>query len=131
MAGDIGIVGRQILLTVGTQSILGVQTKGLTANNERLDTTDDNSDGWASAMAIAGQKSLELSMSGLLKNLELLAAYFNNSQMFEATITYPDGSTATGSFFLDSFSHTGEYNGLATFDASLSSSGEVTFTAGI
>ena len=131
MAADIGMIGRQIALTIGGQTILGVQTKGLTANNERLDTTDDGSDGWASAMATAGQKSVELSMSGLLKNLELLAAYYNASQMFPATITYPDGSEVAGSFFLDSFSHTGEYNGVPTFDASLSSSGEVTFTAGV
>lgn len=131
MSVGIGIVGRQVLVTIGSQSILGVQTKGLTLNNERLDTTDDNASGWAEAMATAGQKSVEMPISGLLKNLELLAAYYNSSQIFAATITYPDGSEVTGDFFLDSFSETGEYNGLKTFDATFSSSGEVTFTAGV
>lgn len=131
MSVGIGIVGRQVLVTIGSQSILGVQTKGLTLNNERLDTTDDNASGWAEAMATAGQKSVEMPISGLLKNLELLAAYYNSSQIFAATVTYPDGSTVEGDFFLESFSHTGEYNGLSTFDATFSSSGEVTFTAGI
>lgn len=131
MSVGIGIIGRQVLITIGSQSILGIQTKGLTVNNERLDTTDDNADGWAEALAVPGQKSVELPISGLLKNLEMLAAYFASSQIFAATITYPDGSEVTGDFFLESFSETGEYNALKTFDATFSSSGEVTFTAGV
>jgi predicted secreted protein len=134
MSVGIGIVGRQVLLTVGGVTILGVQTKGMTCNNERLDTSDDNSGGWAEAMAITGEKAITIPISGVLKNLGLLAGYFNGggsgSQMFELQMTYPDGSVAEGDFFLDSFSETGEYKGLKTFDASFSSSGEVVFTAG-
>lgn len=130
MSVGIGIIGRQVLMTIATQTILGVQTKGLTVNNERLDTTDDASDGWAEALALPGQKSIEVPISGVLKNLELLAAYFDTSQMFALEITYPDGSVVAGDFFMNSFSETGEYNSLKTFDATFSSSGEVTFTPG-
>jgi predicted secreted protein len=131
MSVGIGIIGRQVAITIGSQTILGVQTKGLSVNNERLDTSDDAAAGWAEALATSGQKSVELPISGLLKNLELLAAYFAASQIFAATVVYPDGSEVEGDFFLESFSETGEYNGLKTFDATFSSSGAVTFTAGV
>lgn len=134
MSAGIGIVGRQVLLTIGGITILGIQNKGMTCNNERLETGDDQAEGWAEAMAIPGEKAVTIPVSGLLKNLGFMAAYFNGggsgSQVFECQMTYPDGSTAEGDFFLDSFSETGEYKGLKTFDASLSSSGEVVFVAG-
>jgi predicted secreted protein len=129
MSVGVGIVGRQVLLTVGGQTILGTQTKGLTCNNERLETGDDNSGGWTEALAIPGEKSIELPISGVLKNLELLAAFFNGggsgSQIFECQILYPNGYMVTGDFFLGSFTETGEYNGLKTFDATFTSSGQV------
>ena len=131
MAVGQGIIGREVTLTVGGVSILGVQTKGLTVNNEPLDTTDDNSAGWAEALAIPGQKSVEMPFSGLVKNLELLRAIMvNESQIYACVMTYPDGSDVTGDFFMANFNETGEYNGLKTFDVSLQSSGEPTFTAG-
>jgi len=131
MSAGIGIVGRNVLMTMATQTLLGVRVKGLTLNNERLDTTDDSNDGWAEAFAVAGRKNVEFSVSGLVKNLELVRAYFaSESQIFPVLLTYPDGSTIAGDFFYDSMNPTGEENTLVTFDASFSSSGPVTFTAG-
>ena len=127
-----GIVGRDVLMTIAGQTALGGRVKGISLNNERLDTTDDQADGWAEALAVAGRKSVEFTFSGLVKNLELVAAYFaTDSQIFTVTLTYPDGSVVSGDFFFDSMSPTGEENGLVTFDASFSSSGEVTFVAGV
>lgn len=134
MSVGIGIVGRQVLLTIGGITVLGIQTKGMSCNNERLECGDDQAEGWAQAMAIAGEKTVSIPISGVLKNLGLFAAYYNGgsagSQIFECQMTYPDGSVAEGDFFLDSLTETGEYKGLKTFDASFSSSGEVVFTAG-
>jgi predicted secreted protein len=134
MSAGIGIVGRQVLMTIGGETIIGVQTKGLSVNNERLETADDQSNGWTEALAIPGEKSVELPFSGVLKSLDLMAAYFNGgnggSQTFDCQITYPNGDIVEGDFFLNSFSETGEYNGLKTFDATMSSSGEITFTPG-
>jgi predicted secreted protein len=130
MSVGIGIVGREITFTLGGSATVGQNSKGFTFNNEALDSTDDNSSGWQERLATAGLKSIEFTMSGLLKNLELMAAYAGTSQIFPVVATYPDGSTWTGDFFLDSVSATGESNGLTTFDASFSSSGSVAFVAG-
>ena len=130
MSVGIGIIGREITFTVGGAAIVGVNSKGFTYNNEPLDVTDDNSSGWQERLATSGLKSIEFTMSGIVKNLELIAVYFGNSQIVECIATYPDGSVMTFDAFMDNISQTGESNGLATFDASFSSSGAAIFVAG-
>lgn len=131
MPAGISQKGRQVTLTMGGQSILGVQTKGLTVNNEMIDTTDDNSSGWQEFDAIPGQKAVELPFSGMVKNLEMLRSIMGTgSQIFACTLTYRDGSTVTGDFAMNNYSETGEYNAAYTFDVTLASSGAVTFTPG-
>ena len=129
----IGVLGRQVVMTVAGQSIAGTQTKGLTCNNEPVDVTDDDSLGWRELMALPGLKTVELPISGVMKNLELMQAFFNatgGSQVFAVSVTYPDGSVAAGNFMLASFSETGESNAGKTFDSTWQSTGEITFTAG-
>lgn len=131
MPAGISVKGRQVLLTMGGQSILGVQTKGISVNNEMIESTDDNSNGWSEFDAIPGQKAVEVPFSGMVKNLELLRAIMSSgSQIFAITLTYPDGSVVAGDFAFTSYSNTGEYNGATTFDVTLASSGVVTFTPG-
>lgn len=130
MSVGIGIVGREITMTLGGGAVLGVNSKGFTFNNEALDATDDNSAGWQERLATPGLKSVEFTMSGMVKNLELVKAYHGNSQIFPVVVDYPDGSKLTFDAFMDTVSQTGESNGLTTFDASFSSSGIVIFTAG-
>jgi len=133
MSVGIDMKGRQVTLTVGGQSILGIQSKGLTVNNEFIETTDDNANGWQEFAAIPGQKAVELPFSGMVKNLEVLRSIMGSgSQIYACTLTYPDGtttnSTVTGDFAMQSYTETGEYNGGYTFEVTLASSGEVTFT---
>lgn len=130
MAVGIGMIGREITMTVGGASIVGVNSKGFTFNNEPLDTTDDNSSGWQERLAIPGVKNVEFTMSGIVKNLELIDTYAGTSQILPVAVTYPDGSTLSFDAFMDSVSQTGEANGLTTFEASFSSSGAITFVAG-
>lgn len=131
MSVGTGMVGADITMTLGGSELQGVITKAVERSNTRLDTTDDQSSGYAEALATPGLKSWSLSFSGLLKNLELIQAYAGTSQIFETVITYPDGSTETGDFFLDSISNSGDSTDLVSFDASCSSSGEVVFVAGV
>lgn len=129
----VGALGREVIWTVSGQAIAGVQTKGLTCNNEPVDVTDDNSSGWRELMAIPGLKTVEVPISGVLKNLELMRAFFNaqgGSQMFACVGTYPDGSTVTGNFFLATFNTTGESNVAIPFDSTWQSSGQIVFVPG-
>ena len=131
MAVGVGFAGRQVTLTMGGVGNIAITTKGLSVNNEMIDVTSDKSDGWATALAEPGQRSIEISFSGAVEDLNLLMSAVNNtSQIYACVLTYPDGSTVDGDFGFGSFSDTGDYNEKYTFEASLASSGKVTFTAG-
>lgn len=134
MSVGIGIIGRERILNVGGQTLVGVQTKGMTINNEILDTTDDAASGWIEKLAVVGSKSVSFSIEGLLKNLELVQSGLlgtSSSQIFSITYTWPDGSVMAGDFALVTIDESGSNNELTTFSSSWESSGEVTFTAGV
>ena len=131
MAVGVGFTGRKVLLTIGGAGSIAIMTKGLTVNNEMVDVTSDTSDGWATALAEPGSRSIELAFGGVVENLNLLMSVINNtSQIYACTLTYPDGSVVSGDFSFSSFNDTGETGEKYTFESSLSSSGEIIFTAG-
>lgn len=131
MSVGVGIIGREVTFTLGGSAILGVTSKGISFSNEMLDTTDDNASGWQEFLAIPGLKSAEMSISGITKNLELMAAYFGTSQIFAVEKTYPDGSVLTfDAAMTGAPSFTGGSNELMTYELTLTSSGPVTFTPG-
>ena len=127
-----GILGRQCVLEIAGQEILGITTKGITVTNESVDVTDDDSTGWTEVLATPGVRALELPFSGFVKNLELLRSILTNedSQMYPFTLTYLDKSVVAGNGFLTSYTDTGESGTAYTFDCSLQISGKPTFTAG-
>ena len=131
MSVGIGIKGRDVLFTFGGSAVVGVNSKGIAFSNEMLDSTDDNSGGWTEFVAVPGLKSAEFSISGFLKNLELMQAYFLTSQIFSVVKTYPDGSTLTfDAAMTGAPSFSGETNSLMTFESSFTSSGPIVFVAG-
>ena len=127
-----GILGRDMVLTIAGQPIAGVTTKGLSIANEAVDVTSDDSAGFRTLMAQSGTSTLDLSVSGVVKNLELLRSFVTNESKIYAFIgTYTDGSTIGFDGFFSSYSDTGETATAYTFDASFQSSGAYTFTPGV
>lgn len=126
-----GILGRDAVLTIAGQAIAGVTTKGLSIANEAVDVTNDDSLGYRTLMAQSGLSTLDLSVSGVVQNLELMRSFVTNeSKIYTFVMTYTDGSTVTFDSFFSSYSDTGETATAFTFDASFQSSGAYTFTAG-
>ena len=127
-----GILGRSITLTLGGAAVAGVRTKGITINNEPVDVTDDSAAGFRQLFARAGTTSIDISLSGVTKSLSLMRSVIeNNSKVYSLVFTYNDGSSLSLDGFIASYSATGEYNGAETFEASLQSTGDYTFTAGV
>ena len=132
MSVGIGMKGRDVTFTLGGSAVLGVNSKGISFSNEMLDSTDDDSSGWTEFVATPGLKSAEFSVSGLVKNLELMKAYFSASQIFSVVKTYSDGSTLTFDAALTGApSFSGESNAIMSFEATFTSSGAVVFVAGV
>lgn len=120
-------VGRNIILTMDGQPIAGVRSKNPSFNKEPVDISDDNSNGWKELLATPGSRDIKIPISGVTKESLLRESFFTGDVLHAVVLTYPDGGTLTGDFFLASYSETGEYNGAITFSTELQSSGEIVY----
>lgn len=126
--------GRQVVFTWGSASppveIAGVREKGIELNGEPIDITSDENDGWRTLLSLPAENQVNVSLSGVTKDRTLITDWFAGTRTREATFTYPDGSILQGEFFLATFNDTAVYNEAVAFEASLQSTGVVTFTPG-
>ena len=134
MSTGVGFLGRQIDFTLGGATLAGIVSKSLSINNSAVDTSDDDSSGWAESLATPGRKEITVGLSLKAKNLSLIQSAINNtSQIYASLLTFPDGtstpSTIAGDVFMTSVSLSGEHEDLTTIDVELMYSGEPTFTA--
>lgn len=121
-------VGRALALEWGATPVAGVREKSIALNGEPIDVTDDDDDGWRALLADeAAQNEVTISVNGVTKDDTLRAAWFG-TRTSAMTVTFPDGGTISGNFFLQSYTETGAYNDAVTFEAEFQSSGIVTYT---
>ena len=67
-----GVLGRDIVWTIAGQPFAATTTKSMSVANEAVDVTSDDSGGYRTLMAQSGTSTLDLSMSGIVVNLELM-----------------------------------------------------------
>jgi len=116
--------GRDLTISSAGVTIAGVRTKGISVNRTPIDVTNEDDDGVRKLLVEAGEVTVDISMDGVTKNSTLRSAALDPTNALEAlTITFPDASTITGSFFITSYEETGTYNDAITFSASLQSAG--------
>jgi predicted secreted protein len=113
--------------------VAGVRTKGLNINGSPIDITNDDDEAVRKLLNEPGQIDVSISVAGVLKNETLIQEALDAADRVQATeFRWPgsitDGKLA-GDFFLATFGITGEYQGHATFEATLESAGVVAFTA--
>lgn len=121
-------VGRALALEWDGTPVAGVREKSIALNGEPIDVTDDDDDGWRALLADeAAQNEVTISVNGVTKDDTLRAAWFG-TRTSAMTVTFPDGGTISGNFFLQSYTETGAYNDAVTFEAEFQSSGIVTYT---
>jgi len=125
-----GFLGRKVNLTWGGSAVLGIREKGVTINGEPIDVTSDDDNGWRELLAEAGEHSVDISISGVTKDDVFLTDLFAGNVQKEVELTWPNGKVLTGLFHLGTTSQTMPYKEATTFEATLSSTGEVTYTTG-
>ena len=124
-----GFKGREVTLTWAAAAISGVQEKGLSFGGEPIDVSDDGSASWRELLTEPGERTLDISLSGVTKSVVLRAAYFSSTPSATVVVTYPTGGGSfTGTFRIASYSETGNYKEAVTFEAELQSTGAVVFT---
>jgi predicted secreted protein len=122
-----GFKGRSITLTWQGKTIAKMRTKGVSVANEPIDITGDTDDGWRDTLDEAAEKQVNISVAGVVINDDLRQASFKRDVSGAAVMTFPDGGSISGNFFLASYSENGEYNNAIAFEAELQSQGEVIY----
>lgn len=123
-------IGRNLVVKKGATAIASIRTKTVTINNEPVDITTDDSDGFRTLLDIVGQQSIDLSIEGLTDDPSLRIAILTPGTILldDITIVYPTGGIIAGDFALTTYEEAGTYNDAVTFSGTLQSSGEYTYT---
>jgi TP901-1 family phage major tail protein len=129
--------GKDLLIKIadgaGFTTVAGLRTRRLAFNAETVDITHaESANRWRELLDGAGVKRASVSGRGLFKDAasdELVRATFFNGAVTDYQIVIPDFGTVAGAFQITSLEFAGEHNGEVTFDLSLESAGELTFTA--
>ncbi len=130
--------GKDLLLKVdedglGTfTTVAGLRSRGLAFNAETIDITDAESAGqWRELLSGAGIKSARINGSGIFKDAisdETIRTYFFNGTIRNWQIIIPDFGTVEGPFQITALEFTGQHDSEITFELSLESAGQLTFT---
>lgn len=122
--------GRDVVFKWNSIIIPGVREKDITLNGDAIDISTDDSAGWRELLSVSAQDQVDFKISGVTKDTTMKADWFGGNRMRAVLFTYPDNSTIACTAFLASFAEKGTYNDAMTFEATLSSSGVVTYTPG-
>jgi TP901-1 family phage major tail protein len=129
--------GKDLLIKIadgsGFTTVAGLRTRRLAFNAETVDITHaESANRWRELLDGAGVKRASVSGRGLFKDAssdELMCATFFAGAVKDYQVVIPDFGTVEGAFQVVSLEFAGEHNGEVTFDLSLESAGELTFTA--
>jgi TP901-1 family phage major tail protein len=128
--------GKDLLIKIhdgaGFVTVAGLRARRLAFNAETVDITHAESAGrWRELLEGAGVKRAGLSGRGLFKDAAsdaaLRQAFFDGAvKTFQVVI--PDFGTVDGPFQITSLEFAGEHDGEVTYDMSLESAGELSFS---
>jgi predicted secreted protein len=126
-------VGRDVTLSLieGTEATLiaSLTSKELTVNDEPVDITSDDDDGWRRLLEdVSGTRSVDISCEGVLKNNQVGLLIETGSDI-NLVFAVPTVRKYTGAFRVTSFTVGAPTAEGTTFTAQFQSSGPVTFAA--
>jgi TP901-1 family phage major tail protein len=115
------------------ETIAGLRATRISFNTESVDVTSlESAGGWRELLGGAGVKSASLSGSGVFKDEdtdERARQIFFDGEVSNYQVIIPDFGTVEGAFQLTAIEYAGSHNGEATYELSMSSAGELTFSA--
>lgn len=113
-------------------SIASARETSFTHNNEVVDITAKDQNGWREILAGAGMKSVSVSISGVFKDAVVendFRAAASAGDVVNYRVISGNGDYWMGPFIITSYERGGSYNGEETFTATLENAGAITFTA--
>ncbi len=115
------------------ETIAGLRATRISFNTESVDVTSlESQGGWRELLGGAGVKSASISGSGVFKDEstdERARQVFFDNEVPDFQLVVPDFGIIEGPFMITSIEYAGNYNGEASYEISLASAGELSFTA--
>jgi len=115
------------------QTIAGLRATRLSFNADTVDVTSlESTGGWRELLGGAGVKSAAISGSGVFRDDatdERARQIFFDGQTPGFQIVIPDFGIVEGPFMITAIEYAGSHDGEATYEMSMASAGELTFTA--
>jgi TP901-1 family phage major tail protein len=112
-------------------AIARVQTKSVSINRSPVDITNDDSSGWRTLLDDVGTIEVNISVEGVAGATTIIDIATDPTAAQESlTLTWDDGSTLVGSFFIASYEESGTHDDAVQFSCEFQSSGTITYTAG-
>jgi TP901-1 family phage major tail protein len=131
--------GKDLLLKVDSDgsgaffTVAGLRSRSLALNAETVDVTHAESAGrWRELLGGAGVRAARVTGTGVFKDAAadaLLRQYVFEGTIRTWQIVIPDFGLVAGAFQITALEFAGRHDGEVTFDLSLDSAGELTFTA--
>lgn len=115
------------------ETVAGLRATRVSFNAESVDVTSlESAGGWRELLAGAGVKSAAISGSGIFRDAasdERARQIFFDGETPDFQVIIPDFGTVEGPFQVSSIEYAGSHDGEATYELSLASAGELSFTA--
>ncbi|MEC7763610.1 MAG: phage major tail protein, TP901-1 family [Pseudomonadota bacterium] len=114
-------------------TLAGLRATRISLNAESVDVTSlESSGGWRELLGGAGVKSASIAGSGIFKDDATDARarqIFFDGEVPDFQVIVPDFGILQGAFMITGIEYAGSHNGEATFEMSMASAGELSFTA--
>jgi TP901-1 family phage major tail protein len=114
-------------------TIAGLRASRISFNAERVEVTSlESPGGWRELLAGAGVRSAEISGSGVFRDAntdERARQIFFDGEVPAFQVIIPSFGVIEGAFQITAIEYAGSHNGEATYELSLASAGQLSFTA--
>jgi len=129
--------GRDLLLKLRIGSVFttvaGLRASRIALNAQTVDITTRESAGrWRELLSGAGLRSASLTGAGLFTDAaadSAIRTLFFDTEVAPWQVVLPDFGTLQGPFQLTALEFSGDHDGAMSYDLTLASAGELTFTA--
>lgn len=115
------------------QTIAGLRATRISFNAETVDVTSlESAGGWRELLGGAGVKSASISGSGIFRDEATDARarqIFFDGEVPRFQVIIPSFGVVEGPFQISAVEYSGSHNGEATYELTMASAGELTFTA--
>ena len=115
-------------------TLMGVRSRTITINNEQVDITSDDEAPWRKLLEDAGLRTITITASGVNKDDQAQQdledrAYGTNAKTIDSfLIQFPNSDILEGEFQVASYERGAEHVGEETWNITLESAGQPTFT---